>query len=43
MDVLSQPYAWAANVPHYLTPSASAIELQRNHLRIECGLPPEFW
>ena len=33
----------AANARRYFPRNVSAIELQLDHLRIECGLPPEFW
>lgn len=32
-----------ANARRYFPRNATAIELQLDHLRIECGLPPEFW
>ncbi len=33
----------ATNVRRYFTRQASSIELQLDHLQIECGLKPEFW
>lgn len=33
----------AANARRYFPRNVSAIELQLDHLRIECGLPPDFW
>lgn len=33
----------AYNARRYFPKNISAIELQLDHLRIECGLPPEFW
>lgn len=33
----------AANARRYFPRNVSAIELELDHLRIECGLPPEFW
>lgn len=33
----------AANARRYFPRDISAIELQLDHLRIECGLSPEFW
>lgn len=33
----------AYNARRYFPKNVSAIELQLDHLRIECGLPPEFW
>ena len=32
-----------ANVRRYFSKKVSAIELQLGHLRIECGLPHDFW
>jgi len=31
------------NVRRYFPKNASTIELQLDHLRIQCGLEPEFW
>lgn len=33
----------ASNARRYFPKNISAIELQLDHLRIECGLPPDFW
>jgi hypothetical protein len=33
----------ASNARRYFPKGVSAIELQLDHLRIECGLPPDFW
>lgn len=33
----------AENVRRYFPRSISAIELQLDHLRIECDLTPDFW
>ena len=33
----------AANARRYFPRNILAIEFQLDHLRIECGLPPEFW
>lgn len=33
----------ATNVRRYFRKPVSAIELQLDHLQIECGLQPEFW
>jgi hypothetical protein len=33
----------ATNVRRYFRKPVSAIELQLDHLQIECGLKPEFW
>ena len=33
----------AYNARRYFPKNISAIELQLDHLRIECGLTPEFW
>lgn len=33
----------AYNARRYFPKNVSAIELQLDHLRIECGLSPEFW
>jgi len=33
----------AYNARRYFPKHLSAIELQLDHLRIECGLPPDFW
>ncbi|HUB00627.1 MAG TPA: hypothetical protein VMA34_20015 [Terracidiphilus sp.] len=33
----------AANVRRYFPKNVSAIELQLDHLQIECGLEPGFW
>lgn len=31
------------NVRRFFARSAKVIEFELDHLRIECGLPPEFW
>lgn len=31
------------NVRRYFPRDISVIELQLDHLRIQCGLPPDFW
>jgi len=36
-------YIGAHNVRRYFPKGVSAIELQLDHLRIECGLKPDFW
>jgi hypothetical protein len=36
-------YVGAENVRRYFPKDVSAIELQLDHLRIECGLGPHFW
>jgi hypothetical protein len=36
-------YVGAQNVQRYFPRNVLAIELQLDHLRIECGLPPLFW
>ena len=36
-------YVGAKNVRRYFPKSVKAIELQLDHLRIECGLGPHFW
>ena len=33
----------ASNARRYFPKSTSVIELQLDHLRIQCGLRPEFW
>lgn len=33
----------ATNARRYFPKNISAIELELDHLRIECGLPPDFW
>jgi len=33
----------ASNARRYFPKNISAIELELDHLRIECGLPPDFW
>jgi len=33
----------AANARRYFPRNISAIELELDHLRIECGLSPKFW
>jgi hypothetical protein len=33
----------ASNVRRYFPKRVSAIELQLDHLQIECGLKPDFW
>jgi hypothetical protein len=33
----------AANARRYFPRNVSVIELELDHLRIECGLKPEFW
>lgn len=32
-----------ANARRYFPRNLSTIELELDHLRIECGLPPDFW
>jgi hypothetical protein len=36
-------YVGADNVRRYFPKRISEIELQLDHLRIECGLTPDFW
>lgn len=36
-------YVGASNVQRYFPERVSEIELQIDHLRIECGLMPDFW
>jgi hypothetical protein len=36
-------YIGTDNVRRYFPKKLSCIELQLDHLRIECGLPPLFW
>jgi len=36
-------YVGATNVRRYFPKRVTKIELQLDHLRIECGLPPNFW
>ena len=36
-------YVGVKNVRRYFSKRAEAVELQLDHLRIECGLPPRFW
>ncbi len=36
-------YVGTNNVRRYFPKSVSAIELQLDHLRIECDLKPDFW
>jgi hypothetical protein len=36
-------YIGAQNVQQYFPKNVLAIELQLDHLRIECGLPAHFW
>jgi hypothetical protein len=36
-------YVGAHNVRRYFPKKVSTIELQLDHLRIECGLKPDFW
>lgn len=33
----------ASNARRYFPKNIAAIEFELDHLRIECGLPPEFW
>lgn len=33
----------ASNARRYFPRHISAIQLELDHLRIECGLPPDFW
>lgn len=33
----------ATNVRRYFPKDISVIELQLDHLQIQCGLPPDFW
>jgi hypothetical protein len=36
-------YVGVSNVRRYFPKQVSAIDLQLDHLRIRCGLTPEFW
>lgn len=36
-------YVGAKNVRRYFRKGIATIELQLDHLRIACGLPPHFW
>ncbi len=36
-------YVGASNVRRYFSKRITQIELQLDHLRIECGLAPNFW
>jgi hypothetical protein len=36
-------YVDVKNVRRYFSRRTEAVELQLDHLRIECGLPPLFW
>ena len=36
-------YVGAENVRRYFPKDVSTVELQLDHLRIECGLSPHFW
>ena len=36
-------YVGASNVRRYFPKTINQIELQLDHLRIECGLKPDFW
>jgi len=36
-------YVGARNVHRYFPKSVTEIELQLDHLRIQCGLSPDFW
>lgn len=36
-------YVGVNNVRRYFSKRVTAIELQLDHLRIECGLAPNFW
>lgn len=36
-------YVGASNVRRFFPKGVAAIELQLDHLRIECGLAPHFW
>lgn len=36
-------YVGVSNVRRYFPRQVSAIDLQLDHLRIRCGLTPEFW
>jgi hypothetical protein len=36
-------YVGVKNVRRYFSKRTEAVELQLDHLRIECGLPPHFW
>ncbi len=40
---ISGLYVGVANVRRHFPRGVSAIELQLDHLRIECGLKPDFW
>ena len=37
------PQVGARNARRYFSKDASVIELQLDHLRIQCGLKPDFW
>jgi hypothetical protein len=36
-------YVGVRNVRRYFPKKVNAVELQLDHLRIECGLKPQFW
>ena len=36
-------YVGVKNVRRYFSKHTDVVELQLDHLRIECGLPPRFW
>lgn len=40
---LSGIHVGSDNVRRYFPKDVSTIELQLDHLRIQCGLPPDFW
>ena len=40
---LSGLHVGTDNVRRYFPKNVSTIELQLDHLRIQCGLAPEFW
>jgi hypothetical protein len=40
---LSGIHVGAENVRRYFPKNISSIELQLDHLRIQCGLSPDFW
>lgn len=40
---LSGLHVGADNVRRYFPKDVSSIELQLDHLRIQCGLAPDFW
>jgi hypothetical protein len=40
---ISGLYVGTANVRRHFPPGIAAIELQLDHLTIQCGLAPDFW